>query len=281
MFKPIREFFNALSDAQQAVITIVGVVAMIAAGWATVIAWFDDLSPASIFWYSIAVACLILIFIVASITWWRKHDIDNLPNYLCQLDAMVRDYVNNLAPDKANPDDWANCTRDLGELWHIDVRNLATAVQQQDKIRIKKMSFSTSSMFSNMTDPKERSSTTLKSLLTASGIMNFHCVGLDVVKKTDNYQRLFTKIKNLQRIAPSAEVNIKINEYFNWSDGLYSMLLGYRLIYDKPELLSLLPIGEKASVSYAGRQIEGSVATLISAVRESLDKARQGANKGG
>lgn len=275
MFKSVREFFNSLSDAQQAITTIVGVVVMATAGWATALHWLQSLDVFQKIFYSIAMMGLLFIFIIAFITWWRKHDVDNIPNYLCQLDEIVRDYVNNLKPETLNMDDLTLCTKDLGELWHINVNGMIEAFNQKDRIRISKFSSSASNQFTKMIDPKDRSNSALKNLLAASGIMDYHGVGLDVIKKTEKYQKLFAKVKRLQLIVPSAETSIKINEYLKWADGLYSILLGYRLIMDKPEVLDLLPAGERASTSYVGREIEGSTANIISAVRESLDKTKQ------
>jgi len=273
-FRRIQTFFNSLSDAHQAVNTIVGVVVVAAGGWVVIDQFIKQLDISQQIAIGIVLLGLVVIFIIAFITWWRKHDVDNLPNYLSQLDEMLRGYVNNLDIGSLDAKDLSLCSIDLGELWHIDVNNLYRMLQQKDKIRIQKYSISASNQFSKMIDPKDRSNSTLKQLLASSGIMNYHGVGLDRIRETENYRVLFTKIKNLQRLVPSAETNIKVNEYWNWSDALYSVLLSYRLIMDKPEILDLLPAGEKASTKYIGRQIESSTATIISSVRESLDKAR-------
>jgi hypothetical protein len=274
MFRPIKEFFSSLSEAQQAVTTIVAVVVVVMSGWATALQWLNDLNTWSKVFYSIALCGLIFIFAIAFVTWWRKHDVDNIPGYLCQLDNMMRDYVNTLNTDTLPPEDMAATSVDLGELWHINVNEMESALKNKDKVRMRKLGYTASNQFAKLIDPKDRSNSTMKSLLTTSGIMNYHGVGLDRVTNTANYQKIFTKVKRLQQVVPNAETNIHINQYLNWSEGLYSVLLSYRCIMDKPEILALLPASERASTSYIARQIEGNTATLISAVRESLDKGK-------
>jgi hypothetical protein len=272
MFRRIREYFTVLSDAQQAVNTILGVVAMVALGWAIIWKWISQLDWVQKLAIGIAAFCLLIIFIVAFITWWRKRDIEKIPQLLSQLDEIAQAYIRDFDTKTVNPQDIQAASLDFGEILKIDVWRFSTSLEHKDRMMIRKQAEDAQKKINAFIDPKNRNNDSLKLLLMMSGAMNTHSVGLDRVKMTYDYQKIYKKIKYLQRIVPSAETNIRINEYFNWSTGLYSLLLGYKYALDKPQLAELLPAEERATTTFITPQIEGNIATLISAVRESLEK---------
>lgn len=272
MFKKIRNIFIDLSDSQQAVINIIGVITMIAIGAGTAFEWLRNLSVISKIWYSLAVLCLILIFIIAFVTWWRKHNIGKIPLFLANLDNELLSFVSSFDIKKVDEKDSTAVAIDIGEIIGIDVWRTSNALAHKDKrILAEQMKKGNQKILKNI-DPNEKSHSSLQFLMTISGIMNQRGVGLDKLKETENYQSTYKKVKQLQKLVPSAEMNIRINEYFNWSTALYSLLLGYKFIENNKEMLELLPVKERASTHYIQPYIEQSTETLISAVRESFEK---------
>lgn len=279
MFSKIREYFNSLSDAQQAVNTIMGVVAVVAGGWVIIEQFIKQLDISQKIAIGVVIFCLLVIFIIAFITWWRKHDVGNIPEYLSQLDLMLQNYVRDFDISGVKDEDIAAVSIDLGGMLKIDVWRMNELIQHRNKDLLKYQMTKTNSNVNKYIDPNNRTNDSLRLLLMISGTMNYRGVGLDILKNTDNYKRIYQKVKSLQRIVPSARANIKINEYFNWSTGLYSLLLGYKFITNKPDVMELLPPEERATTTFMGPQIEGSTATLISAVREALDKPHHAEEK--
>jgi hypothetical protein len=275
MFKRMREYFSSLSEAQQAVNTIFGVVMAVAAGWAIFWKWIGPLDWVQKLSIGIAVFCLLVIFITAFITWWKKRNIEKISSMISQLDEIVRRYVGNFTPEITDEESY-NLSSDLGDLFHFNVTGITSAIKAKDKRRIAFQMEQFSKKIPTLIDPEKRTNESLKTLMLMAGLMNDHHVGLNEIKNTPNYQIIYDKIKALQQIVPNAETNIKINNYFNWSDGLYSLLLSIRFISDKPEMLELMPAEGKATKNFLQPLIEGNTATLISAVRESIEKNKVG-----
>lgn len=275
MFRRIREYFSVLSDAQEAVNTIMGVIAAVAVGWAIFWRWIGDLELMQIVAIGIAVICLLVIFVIAFITWWRKRNVDKIPTYLSQLDEIMKDYVNKFDVNQVDDKNAQAVSIDLGEILGIDVWRFSTLLEQHNRQMIKSQFVNMQKRISGSIDPKNKNADTIELLLTMAGAMDNHDLGLNNVRKKENYRKIYDMVKKLQKMAPSAEVNIRINEYFNWSTGLYSMILGYKHIFRKPQLIELLPAKGRSLTTYFSPQVEGNSATLISAVREALEKAKQ------
>ena len=279
MCRKIRDFFNSLSEAQQAVITILGVVMVISAGWATAIEFIKNLSIASIVWYSIAILALICIFIVAFLTWWKKRNVEKIPAYLCLLDELSLKYIREFDITKIPPEDALKIAMDLGEYLNVNIPRIEQAFKN-DKVDSKSKQMGDYELekikknTERLIDPKNKTQDTLKLLLIISGIMDEHGVGLKKLKETPNYKTIFEKVRKLQSVLPSVETNIKIQEYFRWSTGYYSYLLGRKFVSDRPDILSKFTVADRVTNNIIVPQIEASTITLISAVRESLEKIK-------
>jgi hypothetical protein len=68
---------------------------------------------------------------------------------------------------------------------------------------------------------------------------------------------------------------MKINEYWQWSEGLYSMLLTFKPSILMPGLQELLPSKVVAGSAMMQTIFEEQTSVLISAVRESIIKYKE------
>jgi hypothetical protein len=208
-----------------------------------------------------------------------KHNVEKIPTYLWRLDILSIKYIKEFDITKVPPEDALKVAQDLGEYLNVNVPRIEQAflkdkvdskTKQMGDYELDKIKKNTERLI----DPKNKTQDTQKLLLIISGIMDEHGVGLNKLRETPNYKTIYEKIKKLQSVLPSVDTNIKIEEYFRWSTGYYSYLLGRKFISDRPDVLSKLTVADRITNNIIVPQIEASTITLISAVRESLEKIK-------
>jgi amino acid transporter len=115
----MRDLWNSLTDALSAVTTIVGVVVMMATGWAVIWTWikgWDWMQKGVMIFVAL---CLIFLLLLSINAWWRKTKIYRIPNLLFRLEEIIRNYVDNYDPTTITATDKRELALDLAELLNI------------------------------------------------------------------------------------------------------------------------------------------------------------------
>lgn len=116
---------------------------------------------------------------------------------------------------------------------------------------------------------------TLLELQRFGGILDDYGLGLDNIKQTKQYRKLDKKVKELMGRVYSAETSSKVNDFYNWSEGLYCALLSLKPFSDTPEIKEYVPIRDRQTAKLFKPLAERFLATLISSVRESIIKSKK------
>jgi hypothetical protein len=156
----------------------------------------------------------------------------------------------------------------------VNLYSYANAYKSKDKHKIAEQTQRYTKRLETLMNFTDKSNESLKKLMQICGLMNQHGVGLKTIQDTPNYATIKNEVLRLRKIVPNPEVNIRINTYFNWSDGLYSFLLGQKWVTSDPENFTLSSAEYKATSSYTRPTIEGFADTLIASVAESLQKGK-------
>jgi hypothetical protein len=119
----------------------------------------------------------------------------------------------------------------------------------------------------------------IMNLRLAGALMTEHKVGLIAVTSSKDYQDLFQQVRFLRRRLPSIAVSRSINEYLNQSEGLYNMLFSIQPFANMGSLKDIIPVKIRAYSDVIRPTVEGHTASLINAVRESIDDYKHGYNK--
>jgi hypothetical protein len=269
----LKELFDSFADALQAVSTIVGVGVMLGVGWAVAWNWVKSWDWMQRGLMIFVAALLFFLLALASYSWWRSKRVYRIPALLYKLDSIIRNYVEQFDPNNVSDEDAASLARDLGELMHLAIYPLGNAYRNKNRNAIASQTERYSKTIGKL-DVDNSSSERLKLLMQISALMDEHNSGLKIIKATPQYRKLFEEIKLLERIQPNPYVSIKIDDYFRWSDGYYSQLIGMKFITSKPEMFQLSPAEYRATVAYSKPVIEDYMDVLIAAVAESQQKGK-------
>jgi phosphate/sulfate permease len=270
----MRDAWNSLSDTLSTIATVVGAVVAMGAAWAVIWTWvrtWDWMQRGIAIFIAI---CLAFLVVLALYTLWRKTQIRKIPALLYKLDSMLRDYVEQYEPDKADTMDVTKLVGDLAELMHIAIYPGGDALKKADKKTIREQTERFNRAIGSL-NIKNNSTEQLKLLMQVSALMNEHNIGLKRVKDTPQYQNILKRIRMLERIQPSPYVSINIDNYFRWSDGWYSQLLGTKFITSKPDIFQLSPAEYRAQAAYGKPVIEDAMDVLIAQVAESLQEKKR------
>lgn len=271
----MRDWWNGLSDTLSSVVTVVGAITMLVAGWAVVWTWVQTWDWVQKGCAIFIALCLLFLLSLSVYTWWRKTQIYKIPIYLYRMDKLLRDYVAQFDPKHSAVKDMPGLAEDLGEIMHIAMYPLFNALKRQDKRALAEQTARYTKTLGTPVDPKNQSTDQLKTAMLISALMNDHNVGLNIVKNTPQYQELFKKVSLLERIQPDPHVSIKIDSYLRWSDGLYSQLIGMKFITSQPEAFALLPAEARATASFSQPIMEDYVDVLIAQVSEALHNGKK------
>jgi hypothetical protein len=246
---------------------MVGVVAVIIV---VIRRWFESLDTIQTSALWVALVCLGIILLTYYWDWQRKRGVDKLPELLAQLDKLTLDYISNYT--MVNPPE--ALLNDMASLMKMDIGDLKAAAYSGNKKRAEQAFIAFADKYGRYSNPKKFQDN-IMTLRLAGGLMNEYNVGLVSITNTPEYQRIYQRIRNLRRRLPSAIISAKINEYFNQSVGLYSMLLSVKPFESLGTLRDTIPAQTRAHYEVMLPSIEGHMDTLISAVRESINDYKQ------
>jgi len=173
----------------------------------------------------------------------------------------------------------AELVDDLAKLMNMNISELKSAASSGNKNRAEQEFAKFSDAHSKRFNSKNFSDN-IMSLRLAGAIMTEYDVGLIAVTSSKEYQKLFQQIRYFRRRLPSISISRSINEYFNQSEGLYNMLFSIEPFESMGSFKDIIPVRIRAYSDVIRPIVEGHTASLINAVRESIDEYKRGyANK--
>jgi len=270
IWKQIRSFGETVDETTSAIRGLLWVLVMVAATGVAIRHWLKSLDTLQLSLLMVVLLCLLLIGLTYFLDWRRKRNIDNLPELLSQLDQLTLDYIDGLVPHSKTPEALVN---DLANLLGMDIGQLKHAMLMQNHKLAQQEFYRLSSRYEKLANLKKLPENLL-TLRLMGGLMNEYNVGLAHITDVEEYRNLFQRIKRLQKRLPTAAITAKVTEYFSASDGLYSLLLSTKPFTNLSTLKELIPARERAHSLIMRSVIEGYTATLISAVRESIEKCK-------
>jgi hypothetical protein len=202
------------------------------------------------------------------LAWKRVNDTNKIPELLLKLDQMTLDYIDNVAHSLETPEALVD---DLAKLFGWDIAPLKSAAKFNDK-QLAEAEFRKFAQRYETLLNRKKVTDSLANLRLMGALMDDYKVGLSRITTTKDYERLFQRVKTLQRRLSSVDTSKKVNEYFYVSEGLYSVLLSSQPFMNLGSLKTLIPTRLRAYRSIMRPLIEGHTATLISAVRESIEQ---------
>ncbi|PVV84018.1 hypothetical protein [Dehalogenimonas alkenigignens] len=217
-----------------------------------------------------------LVILSLILKWAETRRIDNLPVLLGKLDFMVAEYVDktdiNLSEDETN-----TLFKEQCELFKMDYGKFIAAMKSKDKARVKKAFTDMGESRARLleVDPKKSTKDTLHKIMHFGALLDNHDVGLERLKQTPQYKKLYNRIQKLIHLSPSALINMRTNDYFNWSEGLYCSILSNKQITNNPEFTDCLPVEALTSARMMRQLVERTNATLITSVREAIRDSRK------
>ena len=211
-------------------------------------------------------ACLIIIALTYFLDWQRKKSIDKIPELLAKMDGLIFDYIDNHAIQNTP----IELVEDLAKLMNMNISELKSAATSGNKNRAEQEFAKFADAHSKRFNSKNFSDN-IMNLRLAGAIMTEHNIGLIAVTSTKEYQELFQQLRYLRRRLPSIIVSRSINEYLHQSEGLYNMLLSIQPFASMGSFKDVIPVRIRAYSDVVRPMVEGHTASLINAVRESID----------
>jgi len=157
----------------------------------------------------------------------------------------------------------------------LNVRQLRIAVDQNDEKQIEQEYEKVLKQYDKFLNPKKKGEDVQQDLLLVSAYLNARNIGLKQITDTQRYHRLRNRVKALQKMVPSAAINMKINDYWRWTEGLYCILLTTKPVVLAPTIGKKIPPKMIASAGTVRPRIEEATALLISAVHESIETYKE------
>ncbi|MDD5701608.1 MAG: hypothetical protein PHU23_06100 [Dehalococcoidales bacterium] len=243
--------------------------------WGIIWTWIKDLEQVQIILFGIAAAFFLIVIVRLIIAWWQRRNIERIPDLIEKLDVMVSSYIDDFSFDLTEQE-WKGINRDYSNVLGIDLTNLeAEILKEHNKDGIGRAYDSVIRAYERKVDPENKTTESLTYLGDMGSILDKYNVGLNNLKETEQYQKLDKKIKSLQRKAPSAYISAKVNAYYTLSERLYILVLGAKPLLEQPNLSDRIPAKIYAKKSQIRPLIDGQIANLIAAVRESILKYKE------
>ena len=270
MFKSIWErwhLFRATVDDTTATIRAVlyfigiGAVATILIG-----KWLATLNTIQRVGLWVTGACLFIVVMTYLVDWQRKRNTDRIPELLARMDGLIFDYIDN-HPMQVTP---AGLVEDSAKLMNMNIDNLKSAATSGNKKTAEQEFEKFADAHSRRFNSKNFSDN-IMNLRLAGAIMTEYKVGLVAVMNTRDYQKLEQQVTYLRRRLPSVVVSRSINEYFHQSEGLYNLLFSIQPFAYMGSFKDVIPVRIRAYSDVVRPIVEGHTASLINAVRESID----------
>lgn len=273
MFDWWRAFRETVDETTSNIRWCLGVVAMI--GTITVIIgrWLSTLNTIQIVALYVVLGCLVIIGITYFVDWRRKKSVENIPELLAKIDQLTLQYIEAFDP----PSKPEQVSDNLAKMLGLNTTQLKAAMRRQDQegieLEYEKVMRQYQHKFAN---PSNKAPETIQNLLYMSAFLNDNEMGLKQVTATAEYQRLQDRVRMLQRMVPSPNINMKINDYWRWSEGLYCVVLTTRPFLFLPGIdKSRIPPKVRAANALMRPTVEQQTALLISTVRESIEQYKE------
>ncbi len=221
--------------------------------------------------FYVGIGIIFLIGFTFLLDWNTRRNIYRIPDLLALIDQLALDLID----DYEFPAETEDITDDLAKVIGIgDIGQLKAAVRDKKKKQVEAELARITNHYNNLVNSKKPQETS-QNLLLISGFLNSHGVGLERVTSDTRYQRLYKTIKTLQKRVPSASINMKVNEYWRWSEGLYSVILSAKPFMSLPGLKELMPPKYLATSNILRPQIQDFTTILISTVRENIEAFKE------
>lgn len=243
--------------------------------WGIIWSWIKNLEKVQIILFGIAAVFFLIVIIRLIMAWWYRRNIERIPDLIEKLDVMVSSYIDDFKFNLTEQE-WKSINRDYSNVLGIDLTKLESELlKENNKEGIQRAYDSVIRAYEKKLDPENKTTESLTYLGDMGSILDKYNVGLNNLKETEQYQKLDKKIKSLQRKAPSANISAKVNAYYRLSERCYILLLGVKPLLEQPTLSDRIPAKIYAKKSQIRPLIDGQIANLIAAVRESILKYKE------
>jgi hypothetical protein len=267
-----RAFRDTVDDTTSTVRSIVWMLVGVGVIITVVREWLKSLDTIQIAAIWVVLVGLGVIALTYFLDWRRKRNVDKIPELLARLDELVLDYIEGY--DMPNLPE--TLLDDLARVLNLNIGELKAAARSGDRKQAEQAFTRFQQRYEKYSNPKKFSDQIMNMRL-AGALMNENNVGLDSITNTQEYQRIYQRVRALRKQLPSRTISTKINEYFHQSEALYSMLLSIKPFENLATLRDIIPARIRAGHDVTLPIVEGYIDTLISAVRESInDYKRKG-----
>jgi hypothetical protein len=271
MLEKWHSFVDTVNETTSAIRWAIVVVIMLAGLYVAFGKWFSSLTVGQQIAFWIVIGGLVLIGVTFILDWRRKRSIDSIPDLLGIIDQLTLEYIDEFSPVVESQDDSDGIARILG----LNVRQLRIAVDQNDEKQIEQEYEKILKQYEKFLNPKKKGEDMQQDLLLVSAYLSARSIGLKQITDTQKYHRLRNRVKALQKMVPSAAINMKINDYWRWTEGLYCILLTTKPVVLAPGIGKNIPPKMIASAGTVRPRIEEATALLISAVHESIEMYKE------
>ncbi len=250
---------------------------MLATIWGIVWTWAKNIDTVQKALFIFATVCFFVFFLYLFGRWWRRHNLERLPDLIDKLDHIIMHYIDNME-FKMGVDEWKEMLGEYSALIGMDFHRLITASTNHDMATTDEELARLQKHYDCKLnpDPKNKLATSINDLRDIGELLNKYDIGLKHLKETKEYERVISDIKYLQRQLPSMAISAKVNEYLYQSEGYYSMLLSTKPLLEmrfdsKSQMLTKVTV-KKGQVRPI---VEGQIANLITSIRESIIAYRE------
>jgi hypothetical protein len=260
---------SKLSNWLETILKVVEVVGVVSAIGVFIKQLYQGIDSTELILILITLFCIIIASVIIFLQWRERRRYENLPYILEKRDNLVMEYIDRFEIN-LDDDNWVNLLKDYSQLMGFRIDNLLKVLPTKDENLIIKEFENTTKNFNNKTVPQKKTDETLVMLLDMGGILNSYNAGLESITSKPDLQKLDKRIKSLQRKVPAVKISQAVNDYYQWSEGLYLIILATKSLYSYNLFKKSIPTKIKAKQSQVRPTIERQITNLISAVRESI-----------
>lgn len=266
MLERLRSFRDTIDETTSTIRLAVWVIIVLAGVYAAFGKWWSSLNMGQQIAFWVVIGGLAIVVLTYVMDWRRKRGIDSIPDLLAVIDQLTMQYIDEFSPEEVTEDVSDSLARIIG----INISRFREAVESGDEKKIDEEYQKVVRQYERFLNPQNRMQDALQDLLHMSAFLNINNVGLERITNTKKYHRLHNRVKSLQKMVPSADINLKVNDYWRWAEGLYCIALITKPVMLLPNLKKRMPPKLIASAATVYPTIEQSTSILISKVRESI-----------
>jgi len=269
MGRKFLQLIDFITDVSGRVAAIAGMAAMIATVWGIAWTWAKQIDTVQKILFSFATLCFFVVFLYLFGRWWRKHNLERLPDLIDKLDNITMHYIDN-SEYTLSVNDWQAMLGEYGTLIGMDFHRLITATtEHKDSVTDEELG-RLQKFYDRKMNPNKLAAG-INELRDIGELLNEYNIGLKALKETRKYKQLIADIKDLQRQLPNVAISAKVNEYLYQSEGFYNLLLSTKPLLEmrldtKSQMLTRVGV-KKGQVRPI---VEGQIANLITSIRESI-----------